>query len=264
MNRALIPTLLFLCVSCSPERHPVEIPFEVRLNGERIACGTDAGTFQLMDLRFYVHNVRLVASDGKQQPVALEPDDTWQGQGVALIDLEDGQGACLNGSLEMNVSVRGTIGEPAGEGLKFDIGVPESLNHADPMIAPSPLGYTEMHWHWASGYKFLRAGIATDNDSFFLHLGSSRCEGTIGDIKGCRSANRPHVSLDGFRPGRDRVVIDLGALTADIDLADGERSECMSGPSNTGCSGPFSRLGIDFESGESVESAHIFSAESGR
>ncbi len=47
------------------------------------------------------------------------------------------------------------------KGLEFKIGVPETLNHIDPLTAVSPLNYTDMHWHWASGYKFFRAGLVT-------------------------------------------------------------------------------------------------------
>jgi hypothetical protein len=126
------------------------------------------------------------------------------------------------------------------------------------MSAAPPLAYTVMHWHWASGYKFLRAGVERGPDGFFLHLGSSRCEGTIGDIRGCASGNRPRVSIPEFETGRDVVAIDLGALFADVDLADGSRTECMSGPANEECRGPFGRLGIDFDSGDTRSPGTVF------
>ena len=90
-----------------------------------------------------------------------------------------------------------------------------------------------------------RAGIEQNGDGMFLHLGSSRCEGTIGDIRGCKSANRPEVRLDAFDPDSDQIVFDLGLLFQSMNLNGGERRECMSGPANPDCETPFRQLGID-------------------
>lgn len=247
--RNLFLIVIAACASCAPERHPVEIRFDVRLDGEPVSC-TSVGDRRLTDLRFYVSDVRLHDASGDWQSVALTADDVWQNDKVALIDLETGEGACLNGTSEVNAVVRGTVQTNSESGLAFRIGVPPSLNHADPLAAGAPLGYTEMHWHWASGYKFMRAGVETDDDGFFLHLGSNRCEGTIGDIKGCRGANRVAVELSDFIAGDNVVVIDVGTLFAGVDLQDGEPGGCMSGPANRVCEAPFDALGIDFLTGE--------------
>jgi len=108
-----------------------------------------------------------------------------------------------------------------------------------------------MHWHWASGYKFMRAGVRSASDGFFLHLGSNRCEGTIGNIQGCQGANRVKVEIADFRPAEDVVIIDVGALFAGVDFADNQPGECMSGPANDNCKVPFSAFGIDFSTGAS-------------
>ena len=215
---------------------------------------------RLTDLRYYVHKLRIVTPDQQEIPLNLIADGIWQNERVALIDLEDGEGACLNGSAETNRIARGSYSGGPFRGLAFEIGVPAELNHADPLLAVPPLGYTEMHWHWASGYKFMRAGVETDNDSFFLHLGSSRCEGTIGDIRGCAAANRPTVRLTDFDPNLHTVVLNLDQLIDTVNLRDGARSDCMSGPANDACRGPFARLGIEFDSGNSMGAASVFEA----
>lgn len=144
----------------------------------------------------------------------------------------------------------------------MNIGVPEGLNHADPMLASAPLTYTPMHWHWKSGYKFMRAGIRFPaNDGFWMHLGSSRCAGTIGNIQGCKSANRPVIDLPEFVVGESVVVIDLQRLTQGLDLNNTEVSECQSGPAEPECELPFAALGIEFSSGATIAPAHIFHAE---
>ncbi len=80
--------------------------------------------------------------------VALEQDGVWQHEDVALLDFENKAGACANGTVELNTSVRGTV--PAGtrsSGLRFKLGVPFALNHANAATAPSPLNLTAMFWN---------------------------------------------------------------------------------------------------------------------
>ena len=253
--RLLLPIIVLCCASCARESSPVEIRFAATLDGMPISCGATDAKWRLTDLRFYVSNVRLRDEYGDWISVMLAADDLWQSERVALIDLEDGQGACINGSTETNDAVRVFSDLTSSTGLSFDIGVPESLNHEDPLTAGAPLGYTVMHWHWASGYKFLRAGVETTDDSFFLHLGSNRCTGTIGNIQGCSASNRATVVIADFDPAKEAVIVDVGRLLAGVELTDGQPSECMSGPANTACEAVFANLGIDFDSGESVVSA---------
>jgi len=258
VRRLLIPAFLATLISCSGRQENVEVQFDLQFDGQPINCDTETAPVRLTDLRFYVHNLRFVTTDQQEIPLNLVADGLWQNDRVALIDFENGEGACLNGSGVTNRIARGSYSGGPISGLAFDIGVPAEFNHADPLRAAPPLAYTEMHWHWASGYKFMRAGIETDNDSFFLHLGSSRCEGTIGDIQGCVSANRPQVRLTGFDPNVNTVVLDLDELVGAVNLHDGVRSECMSGPANNECREPFVVLGIDFDSGNMVGPASVF------
>ena len=247
-------------VACSPAPVAVSLDFAAAFNGQPIACATAEPDVQLTDLRFYVHDVVLIADDGSSLAVTLTPDGIWQDDSVALVDLETGDGACLNGTRETHATVAGTYAGGNVSGIRFRVGVPEEFNHQDPLTAAPPLGYSVMHWHWASGYKFVRAGLEQNDDSVFLHLGSSRCEGTIGDIRGCKSANRPLVHLDAFNPESDLVVFDLGMLFQATNLDDGERTECMSGPANRDCEAPFLQLGIDMATGDAAGAAPAFTA----
>jgi uncharacterized repeat protein (TIGR04052 family) len=246
--------------ACAPPAEEISLQFAAAFHGQPIGCNAGQAATHMTDLRFYVHDVAVMTDDGSVLDVDLAADGAWQDDSVALVDLETGEGACLNGSGETHSTVRGSYRGGRITGLTFRVGVPEDLNHRDPLTAAPPLGYSVMHWHWASGYKFMRAGIERDDDSVFLHLGSSRCEGTIGDIRGCGSANRPLVVLDDFEPDRDQVVFDLGLLFRATDLDDGKRSECMSGPANQQCADPFRQLGISMETGQSVGTAAAFKA----
>ena len=264
MKSLLLVFLSLVCSGCAPKKLDIEIPFVVLFNGEAIDCTAPVDKTWLTDLRFYVSDLKLIGPDGQETPIELITDDVWQTESVAVLDFENGQGACVNGTARINQVIRGRFRAADVAGLRFRIGVPEDLNHADLLSAAAPLNYTDMHWHWAAGYKFLRAGVETEDDSFWMHLGSSRCAGTVGNIQGCRSGNRPSVSLREFVPGTHRVTLDLAALFADIDLDDTRRTDCSSGPAETTCAAPFSALGLNVENGESIESVGAFSIDHGQ
>jgi uncharacterized repeat protein (TIGR04052 family) len=249
-------SLLFIA-GCSAPQQDVEIPFEIRFGETSLSCAGEVGGIALTDLRFYVHDIRLVTADNDERRLTLVEDPLWQSLEVALLDFESGEGRCTNGTEQVNDIIRGRA--PPGDytGLKFRVGVPEHLNHADPLRAEAPLSYSFMHWHWQTGYKFLRAGLAREDDGFWIHLGSSRCERTAG---GCLSGNRPAVVLSPFAPGEDVVELDLRELINGIDLDDGRPSDCSSGPAETECQMPFAALGIDFSTGDADSAPAVFRA----
>ena len=250
--------LVLTIAGCSAPQQSVEIPFKLNFGGRPLSCDGNGAALSLTDFRFYVHDVRLVNAGGEEFAVTLAEDPLWQNTEVALLDLENGSSGCTNGTEQRNDVVRGHA--PAAEyvGLTFRLGVPEHLNHADPLQARAPLNYSFMHWHWRTGYKFLRAGVATADDGFWIHLGSSRCEGTASNVTGCRSGNRPSVNLAGFSPGRDVVEMDLRELVRGIDLSDGRRSDCSSGPAEYECKTAFEALGLSPATGEAVASPLVF------
>lgn len=245
--------------ACSGPQQTLEIQFVPRFGGQPISCSGGAAGIAMTDLRFYVHDLRLLSAGGEIAIKLLE-DPLWQSREVALLDFENGAGECVNGTQQTNTVIRGRMPQGEYSGLRFRIGVPETLNHADPLRAQAPLNYSEMHWHWRSGYKFLRAGIKTGNDGFWMHLGSSRCEGTSGNVSGCRAPNRPSVDLPAFLPGVSRVEVDLQQLAREIDLADGTPSDCSSGPAEAGCETAFRALGLDFTTGKAEWAAPMFRA----
>ncbi len=239
--------LAALSLSCSRWDLGLEVPFVATWDGAPLSC--EGGERSLTDLRFYISNPQVVTADGIVRDVGFAVERPWQNDVVALIDLEDGTGACENGTAEVATKLVGIVRNGDYRTLRFTVGVPFRVNHGNPLTARPPLDDPDMHWHWRSGYKFLRAGVRTESDGFWIHVGSAGCEGTVGNITGCRFPNRIEVELDGFVPGESRVAIDLAKLTAGIELGDGTRTDCSSGPAEENCIAPFRALGIDFATG---------------
>ena len=248
---------MILATSCSKPHLGLKVPFVATWGGEIIQC-TDSG-IALSDLRFYVSAIELVDTAGKSQALELHEDIPWQQRDLALIDLENGQGACVNGTGDTFAYLVGSV--PAGEyqGLRFTVGVPFDRNHSNPLKALAPLDDPAMHWHWRSGYKFIRAGVETPNDGFWIHVGSTGCEGTVGNISGCRFQNRVTVELSKYVPNSDSISVDLKAFFEGIDVDDGESTSCSAGPAESACVSPFAALGIDFESGNLLGRQQVFS-----
>lgn len=259
MSARLLSFIALGCLgaACSQSDLGFSVPFVATWNGAPISC--ESGSPALSDLRFYVSDVQLIDKDGRSRDVRFATEFEWQNDAVSLIDLEDSRGACMNGTPEVMPELIAVV--PSGDyrGLRFTVGVPFRLNHLNPLTAKPPLDDADMHWHWRSGYKFLRAGVRTENDGFWIHVGSAGCEGTVGNITGCSFPNRVEVELEGFVPGQNSVNVDLAALLSTTDLDDGVATDCSSGPSETSCIDPFAALGIDFKTGEKSGSQRVFS-----
>jgi uncharacterized repeat protein (TIGR04052 family) len=201
----------------------------------------------------------MIDASGAAHPVRLD-ETAWQSTEVALLDFEDGSGACENGTAETNETLHFQLAGHDYIGIRLQLGVPFELNHADPLQASPPLDDSAMHWHWRSGYKFIRAGVSSETDGFWLHTGSAGCEGTVQNISGCRFPNRVTIELPDFRVDKDRVLFDFAALLKGTDLTDALPGDCSSGPAEAACSAPFAALGIDFATGERAAAQAVFRA----
>lgn len=243
MMRRVIVLCAVLLAGCKPSDERVTLRFQPVADGAPLTCTASPGGKALTDLRFFIYDVELITADGNEQPVAMDTTPPWQNGAVALVDLEDGQGACDTGSPATHAAVTGHVAPGEYVGMRFTLGVPFSLNHADPATAVPPLDRTEMHWHWLAGYKFLRAGMRKGDDLAWLHLGSTGCEGRIGAVSSCAQPNRTTIKLAAFDLDHDVVAVDLGTLFAEAMAADGTHA-CQSEPDNVLCAPMLRHLGL--------------------
>ncbi|MAQ16072.1 MAG: metallo-mystery pair system four-Cys motif protein [Sandaracinus sp.] len=229
------------------------IQFAALSGSEPVACGgtytgLGAGNADLtvQDFRFYVHDVRLVDATGAETPLVLESDGKWQNDSVALLDFEDGCGDTGNADLRTFIEGRAPAGDYTG--IRFKLGVPEALNHQDPVAAEPPLSLSEMFWSWNGGYKFVRIeGTSSVFEGWRLHLGSTLCEGDMMGDATCANGNRPEVALD-LDPLNDTVVADLEGLFQGsmLDNTAETAPGCMSGVDDPDCAVIFDNLGLEF------------------
>ncbi|MCU0675899.1 MAG: metallo-mystery pair system four-Cys motif protein [Myxococcota bacterium] len=223
--RSLSILLLVFGLACTSDDPSsgvaLSLRFDARVGDAPFACGTtyeglgtEGASFMPTDLRFYVHDVRLVAADGTEVPFAIEDDGRFQRDGVALLDFEDGCGD--QGNPDLHGAIEGRAPEGEYVGVRFRVGVPETLNHANTATAPTPMNLTAMWWSWNAGYKFVRLeGRSSAFEGWRLHLGSTGCTGDMMGTASCTTANVVDVALDGF-DARHRLRSDLRGARAAV------------------------------------------------
>ncbi len=236
--------------ACEPTANTSTLHFDASFNGQPLSCKQPLQPgLALTDLRLYVSKVQVQTLAGHWQDVTPAP-------GVHLLDFEDGSAACTNGSPERITKITLSMPEES-QGLRFELGVPFEQNHADPLGANAPLNNPAMHWHWRSGYKFLRAGVAVGNKRWHAHLGSVGCRGPVTAVEGCDRPNRVLVSLPDWTDGTP-VEIKFDQLIAGIDPADAKTAHCLATEDNESCRQIGSNLGLDFETGQQTHAGRVF------
>ena len=287
--RNLVTSLLILALlsGCSDEEgsttRDVTLTFAATIGDQPADCSTtydalgSSGTNgQLADSRLFVSAVKVRRSDGDWVDVQLTDSD-WQQEGVALLDFEDGSGACADsGSPEMNQALLGTVPEGKYDALSFQVGVPFELNHVDTATAPAPFNVPGMFWTWQGGFKFLKVDWLVAGGSiprWNVHIGSTGCVSdapTEAPAKDCGRPNLAQVELEPFNLDGDVVSLDLAALIANVDLTSDTTDTppgCMSSPGEPAdCGAVFDALGLDFDVGSCADGCSaqsVFAADDG-
>ena len=280
--------ILTICAvqgACSDEEdpatpHDVSITFQALVGAQPADCASvysglgDSGVeARLADARLFVSQVELRASTGEWQTVELV-DSEWQHDGVALLDFEDGTGACADsGTNETNTLVAGVVPNGLYDGVRFRVEVPFELNHVDNATAPAPFNVPGMFWTWPGGDKFLRVDWMVTGGSvprWNVHIGSTGCMSTApteAPTARCSRPNASRIEVSDFDVDSDILTIDLAAIVTLADLSANTQDTppgCMSSPSEPqDCAAVFSSLGLSFDAGDCVENCStqtIFSA----
>jgi uncharacterized repeat protein (TIGR04052 family) len=254
-----------------PSTTTVSIQFAAVAGNTPAQCGTllsglgsTSVSAQLTDLRFYLTDVQLVNDQGVAVPVTLTKNE-WQttsdSGSVALIDLENAQGACASeGTTAMNAVVTGSV--PAGNYVKIKatVGVPEKLSHSDVMSASAPLDIMAMGWSWQSGRKFAKielnpvGGVGSTGApvaTYSLHLASTNCTGPGNGADTCAQKNLAQFTLE-LNPSTQKIALDVAQLFKTSNLSANQNGAvgCMSATSDLDCQAVFTHMGLDLNSGE--------------
>lgn len=228
----------------------------------------------VVDLRFYISDVKLIDGSGNRVPVILNKTN-YQDKGVALLDFGNGANAAAC-STTFNTSIVGAVKPGTYTGIEMTLGVPykaadgvSRLNHsnvADAVGSAKPLQNAAMNWAWQSGRKFTKiefmpttpalntAGASVPK--FNVHLGSTGCTGNpaLGLDTTCTNPNRVTLTFNTFNAATNTIALDLAALfkEADMTYEGGGSPGCMSGATDPECAPIFKALGVSLTNGQTV------------
>ena len=248
----------------------VSIEFAARVGSEDFACGEEykkvgssKTTVTPRDLRLFVQDVQLIDEDGAAVDLELDVRKPWQSANVALLDFEDGSGECGEGTSAMNAKLTGHVPNGTYTGIRFTNGVPENLNHKDPVEQMDPLKTSaDLSWGWLTGFRFTKIEMAQVGPSAegigMIHIGSTGCSGNAlaGSVK-CSKPNRNTVELSDFDPEKNTVVLDVAAIFEDTDLT--QTAECHG--SGEACAPMFEAFGVDLKNGKALKDQSVYSVE---
>lgn len=183
-NYLLASVCSLALISCSdnddnPVANNITLHFNNTFKDKTIALGDAASNtvtvntsakgqiHRFSELKYVISNIRLIKADGAEFPYNVNDLD----KGATVINQAKPQ------TLDYVLT-----NIPAGEykQIKFGLGVKHELNNLDQARFPkfydeAGANDTEMHWQWATGYRFakLEGFYDTDNKEFSIHTGST-------------------------------------------------------------------------------------------
>jgi uncharacterized repeat protein (TIGR04052 family) len=209
------------------------IHFNALVGDEEARCGqlyqgvgSSELEVELRNLKWFVSKLELVNEAGEASPLTLIEEAPWQSRDAALIDLEDGAAGCSEfGNPETNSQVKVLAPEGSWSALRFEVGVPQAVNHLDLTDSAAPLNQSDMFWAWQSGHKFTRIEWLVSGEEgqipWNFHLGSTGCMSdgaTVAPAEACMKPNRAVITVEGINPEDPSVDLDLSALFSGVDL----------------------------------------------
>jgi uncharacterized repeat protein (TIGR04052 family) len=257
----------------SSATHDVEIQFAAKVNDADFTCGTTynaVGTgggnpFRIDDFRLFIHDAHIHNHEtGELYHIELTQDD-WQADETAKLDFENGSDGGCTGTTQTNTSLRGEVTLPSSidttsTEVCFNVGVPASQNHINPLNQPKALADTTTHWSWMAGYKYIKIdGVGNPGVSpvqgFNVHLGAQVCAAVDPNdmsTSQCSQPNTFEVCIDDFNLETDTIAVDAGKVLAgsDVSVNNGTAAGCMAFPNDADCVEVMARLGLGQQYGE--------------
>jgi uncharacterized repeat protein (TIGR04052 family) len=251
-------SITVVCACSGPAKNAVAIQFA--LSPHSAANGAQGDSAHVHDLRFYVHDVVLLA-ENRELPLTLTTNE-WQDTRLVLIDMTG------SSADDTNAAIRGTTAESAGAytGVRFVLGVPFEMNHADPLSAASPLNRGEMFWVWQSGYKFLRADLDDADRQWSFHLGSTGCVSASAvrpPRSPCSQPNTVTIELRGFDPTQRAIHVRVDEIIRAMRASD-HRTCTGNYAQDPACAAGYGMTGLELNTGRcganACEGQRLFTA----
>lgn len=219
-----------LLIGCENEK---ALNFEPQFNATSVDCFKSLHQQPLWKLDqfwFYVSDLQ-VKNEGRWQPLMMK-NTRWQQHNVALVGLH------CNESKDQNWAINIGNGNllTGNVTIKFNIAVPFSTNHQNPLKAQGIFDNANMFWTWQQGYKSLRFDIASsEGNAWAFHVGATGCHSPSvlrSPSKPCREANVIEIVVTDFNIDKP-LIIELASILNTIEPS--HENRCLSMPTQSIC-----------------------------
>jgi uncharacterized repeat protein (TIGR04052 family) len=230
--------------------------------------GTDK-TWFIEQFQFFLSNIEITSDNSNWQHLQLVKSP-YQNADTALLGKN-----CLEREQQPNAEALGNwsitftndINLSKVTALRFNLGVPFTSNHLNPVSQESPLNLPSMFWVWQTGHKFMRIELGSLNEKWLFHLGSTGC--TAASVMRepklpCRYPNTVNFELPIVKgEGKQLTLnVDLAKLLKKVVLT--PASSCQSERDSASCQQLFNNLFVDDEGIEQLVMNRIFNIAKAR
>ena len=233
--------------SCTKKVVENRLYFIANFNHQAIDCSSSLVvnmlSWQIDQLQFYISQVDYLTAAGTWHPWTMKTT-AYQSNDVALL----GASCQNNNSTQVNwqIDFQSVVKPSEVKAIRFNLGVPFTLNHLNPLTQNSPLNDSSMFWVWQTGHKFLRLEMSNKTDDWLFHLGSTGCKAASAMRAPkipCLQPNlqRFQVNTDFSQEGK-AIVFDLSRLIRNVTLS--RQSGCQSEPENSVCQQLLTNIGL--------------------
>lgn len=240
MSSVLALLIAVILLGCSPalvnddSTHFFSLRVQPYANGEVIGCDY---TFEYSDsswtidkLAFFLSSVEIKSRSTDQWKAIELKTNKWQSNGIGLLWFNTHCDRQTPQNTELALVMSHEDWKKASA-VRFELGVPFTMNHLNPVTQESPLNIPDMFWTWQAGHKFLRLDLMSqntgENKAWSYHLGSLGCKSASSlraPAQPCKTPNRfpIEVSLD---TSSNEFVFDINSLLSGVQV--NSQTSCM-------------------------------------
>lgn len=261
----LIATLFYVMVLAKPSKQQLNV--QLLWQQEKLGCensftaNTGNKTWFVEQLKFFISDVQLDSKKTGWQKAHLVTSP-YQSDDTVLLGTHCAANAKSTKAVNNDnwvIEFESTAEVAQSRAIRFTLGVPFAVNHLNPISQPSPLNLPSMFWVWQTGHKFMRLELATNQEQWLFHLGSTGCHSSSvmrAPKQACRYPNTFTFELPINEDiGSDLTLnFDLAVLLSHLELT--SLSSCQSEQDNANCQQLFTNLSL--AGGDTAAEASIF------
>ena len=203
-------------------------------------AGTEGKTWFIEQFQFFIGDVEFKSESSGWHKVKLIENPYQTGNSVLLGKncRETSQEINSDDSKNWTVEFEPNEHFTQSSAIRFTVGLPFEVNHLNPISQKSPLNLPSMFWVWQTGHKFIRLELASNNQQWLFHLGSTGCSSASvlrAPTQACRYPNTVNVELPILEQQSNNLVlgVDLSVLLNQISLS--PASNCQAEQDNESC-----------------------------